>query len=190
MVATTFVLTMLIALQYAVLVGVGLSIILHVVRQSNEITIKRWTFDTHGNTIEGDPPDQLPANESVVLQPYGSLFFAAAPVFEAELPEVSADSRNCVVILRLRGRTDLDTTFMAVLTRYAEALSAVSSKLVIVSVSDRIREQLELAGVAGVVGHENLYIGDERVGAAVKRANRDALDWIAARRTDGGAEPC
>ena len=44
-VTTTFVLTMLIALQYAVLVGVGLSVILHVVRQSNQVTIKRWTFD-------------------------------------------------------------------------------------------------------------------------------------------------
>ena len=93
-VTTTFVLTMVIALQYAVLVGVGLSIILHVVRQSNEVTIRRWTFDGHGNTIEGDPPDQLPADESVVLQPYGSLFFAAAPVFESGLPEVTADSHN------------------------------------------------------------------------------------------------
>ena len=39
--ATTFLLTMLIALQYAVLVGVSLSIVLHVVRQSNAVTIKQ-----------------------------------------------------------------------------------------------------------------------------------------------------
>ena len=136
-VTTTFVLTMVIALQYAVLVGVGLSIILHVVRQSNEVTVRRWTFDGHGNTIEGDPPSQLPADESVVLQPYGSLFFAAAPVFESGLPEVTADSHNSVVILRLRGRTDLDTTFLGVLIRYAESLTAVDSKLAIVSASDR-----------------------------------------------------
>ncbi|MGA8369257.1 MAG: SulP family inorganic anion transporter [Acidimicrobiales bacterium] len=179
-VTTTFVLTMLIALQYAVLVGVGLSIILHVVRQSNEVTVRRWTFDGHGNTIEGDPPEQLPADESVVLQPYGSLFFAAAPVFEAGLPEVTADSHNSVVILRLRGRTDLDTTFLGVLIRYAESLTAVDSKLAIVSASDRVREQLDQGGVTSMVGQENIYIGDERVGAAVKRANRDALDWIAA----------
>ena len=127
----------------------------------------------------------FPANESVVLQPYGSLFFAAAPVFEAGLPEVTADSRNCVVILRLRGRTDLDTTFMDVLSRYSEALGAVESKLAIVSASDRVQEQLELAGVTSIVGRENIYIGDERVGAAVKRANRDALDWIAAHGPGG-----
>jgi sulfate permease, SulP family len=184
-VGTTFVLTMVIALQFAVLVGVGLSIILHVVRQSNELTIKRWTFDEHGNIIESDPPGSLPRNESVILQPYGSLFFAAAPVFEARLPAVAADSHNSVVILRLRGRTDLDTTFMDVLRRYAESLDAVDSKLVIVSASDRVREQLEVAGVSSIVGQENIYIGDERVGAAMKRANREALVWIAAHGAAG-----
>jgi sulfate permease, SulP family len=186
---TTFVLTMLIALQYAVLVGVGLSIILHVVRQSNEITLKRWTFDADGNTIEGDAPDELPANQSVVLQPYGSLFFAAAPVFEAGLPEVTLHSSNSVVILRLRGRTDLDTTFMDVLSRYAESLKAMHSKLAIVSASDRVREQLELAGVTSVIGEDNIYIGDERVGAAVKRANHEALNWIAAHDGIDEGEP-
>jgi sulfate permease, SulP family len=90
---TTFVLTMLIALQYAVLLGVGLSVILHVVRQSNQITIKRWQIDADRHIIESDPPAQLPSNEVVVLQSYGSLFFAAAPVFESGLPASTDDSR-------------------------------------------------------------------------------------------------
>jgi sulfate permease, SulP family len=182
-VSTTFVLTMVIALQYAVLVGVGLSILLHVVRQSNELTIKRWTFDEHGNTIESDPPEYLPSDETILLQPYGSLFFAAAPVFEARLPAVAAESHNSVVILRLRGRTDLDTTFMDVLTRYAESLGAARCKLAIVSASARVREQLEVGGVTSIIGVENIYIGDERVGAAMKRANREALEWIGAHGT-------
>ena len=118
----------------------------------------------------------------MVLQPYGSLFFAAAPVFASGLPEVVADSHNSVVILRLRGRTDLDTTFMEVLLRYAESLAAVDSKLAIVSASDRIREQLRLAGVTALIGEQSIYIGDERVGAAVKRANGEALKWIASPR--------
>jgi len=32
--------------------------------------------------IETDPPATVPANDVVVLQPYGTTFFAAAPVFE------------------------------------------------------------------------------------------------------------
>lgn len=65
---TTFALTMIIPLQYAVLVGVGLSLILHVVRQSNQVTIKRWRLSPDGDLIETDPPAHLPANDVVALQ--------------------------------------------------------------------------------------------------------------------------
>ena len=176
--ATSFTLTMVIPLQYAVLAGVGLSVILHVVRQSNQVTIKRWRLDPDGNLIEADPPAQLPAGEVVALQPYGSLFFAGAPVLESQLPAPAATSLNSVVILRLRGRTDLGTTFMDVLRRYAEALTAASSKLVIVSASERIQEQLRVTGVTDLISPQDIYAGDERVGATLKRAYADATSWI------------
>ncbi len=176
--ATSFALTMVIPLQYAVLAGVGLSVILHVVRQSNQVTIKRWRLDPDGNLIETDPPTQLPAGEVVALQPYGTLFFAAAPVLESQLPAPAAISLNSVVILRLRGRTDLGTTFMDVLRRYAQALTAAGSKLVIVSASERIQEQLRVTGVTDLITPENIYAGDERVGATLKRAYADATAWI------------
>ena len=54
-----------------------------------------------GRIIEVDPPAQVPPNEVVVLQPHGSLFFAAAPVLESRLLALSDASRNSVVILRL-----------------------------------------------------------------------------------------
>jgi sulfate permease, SulP family len=179
---TTFALTMLIPLQFAVLVGVGVSVVLHVVRQSNQITIKRWLIDPEGDVIETDPPALLPAGEVVVLQPYGSLFFAAAPVFEAVLPRITDASCHSVVILRLRGRSDLGTTFMDVLSRYAQALAAVESKLVIVSANERIQEQLVVTGITDMIGVENVYAGDERLGAALRRAHADALAWIETQR--------
>ena len=185
---TTFALTMLIPLQYAVLVGVGLSVILHVLRQSNQVSIKRRQIDPEGNFIETDPPVRLPAEEVVILQPYGSLFFAAAPVFEAALPALTDASRHSVVILRLRGRSDLGTTFMDVLHRYAQGLATLDSKLVIVSANQRIQEQLAVTGITDLIGAENLYTGDERVGATVKRAHADAMAWIETNRHVGGAD--
>jgi SulP family sulfate permease len=178
----TFVLTMIVPLQYAVLVGVGLSVILHTVRQSNQITLKRWQLDTEGHVLETDPPPTLPANEVVALQPYGSLFFAAAPVFETALPTVTDASRNSVVILRLRGRSDLGTTFMDVLLRYAQSLVAVGSKLMVVSTNERIDEQLALTGIADVIGPENILRGTERLGATVRRAYEGAMAWVEAGR--------
>ncbi len=178
----TFLLTMIVPLQYAVLVGVGVSVILYVVRQSNQITIRRWQLDADGHVIETDPPTELPAGEVVVLQPYGSLFFAAAPVFEAALPVVTDASRHSVVVLRLRGRSELGTTFMDVLYRYGQSLADVGSKLVLVSTNERIDDQLAVTGISDLLGPENVYRGDHRVGATVRRAYDDAMAWVDAGR--------
>ncbi|MEI6363087.1 MAG: SulP family inorganic anion transporter [Actinomycetes bacterium] len=182
----TFALTMLIPLQYAVLVGVGVSVILYVIQQSNKITIRRRQQDAGGNLIETDPPAVVPAHDLVVLQPYGSLFFAAAPVFEAQLPAVEETSTGSVVIVRLRGRSDLGTTFMDVLLRYALALDAAGSRLMIASTNPDIDEQLVVSGITDVVGPDGIFSGDERVGAAIGRAEATALAWIEQRRSDGG----
>jgi sulfate permease, SulP family len=99
-------------------------------------------------------------------------------VLESQLPVPVDAAGNSVVILRLRGRTDLGTTFMDVLRRYAHTLKATGSKLVIVSASERIQEQLRMTGVTDLIAPENIYTGDERVGATLKRAYADATAWI------------
>lgn len=181
----TFVLTMIVPLQNAVLVGVGISIILYVIRQSNDVAVKRWVLGDDGTVREQDPPAKVEPNNVLVLMPYGSLFFAAAPILEKELPKVTSESVNSVVILRMRGRNDLGTTFMDLLRRYAESLSAVGSKMMIVSATERIQHQLEVTGVTAVVGEEDIYPTDERLHATVRRAYADAQSWVAANTASG-----
>jgi SulP family sulfate permease len=180
----TFVLTLVIPLQYAVLVGVGLSVVLYVISVSNQIQVKARVYEQDGSVSESDPPPVVPAGTVLVLQPYGSLFFASAPVFEAALPTIEPTSRHSVVILRLRGRTDLGTTFMDVLERYARALRDVDSKLVIVSADERVIEQLTTTQVLDVIGEDNVYEGDEWVGRTVRRAHEDAVRWVDSRRAE------
>ena len=177
----TFVLTMLIPLQTAVLVGAGISVILYVIRQSNRVTIKEWEIGEDGRNRELDPPEEVPPDRVLVLQPYGSLFFAAAPTFEKALPKVTGATRNSVVILRLRGKSDLGTTFMEVISRYALQLQAADSKLVIVSAAERVIEQLAVTGVTDIVGADSIYPSDEWVGATLARAHADATTWLSSR---------
>jgi SulP family sulfate permease len=174
----TFLLTLAIPLQWAVMAGVGISVILVVITQSNRVTIKRRAMPEPGVFVEEDPPESVPPSEVVILQPYGSLFFASAGVFEEALPEVTPESTNSVVILRLRGRSDLGTTFMDVLARYAEDLGAVGSKLVLVSADEQLIDQFDVTGVTAAVGEDNIYPTDERVGATVARAAAEADEWI------------
>jgi SulP family sulfate permease len=176
--AVTFCLTLFIPLQYAVVVGVGMSILLHVISQSNQVHVKQRLYGDDGSIREVEPPLVLPPDTVLVLQPYGSLFFASAAVFNKALPGVEPTSTNSVVILRLRGRSDLGRTFMDVLGKYAESLAAVHSKLVIVSANDQLIDQLSATHVLDIVQRENVYEGDEWVGRTVRRAYDDALVWV------------
>ncbi len=120
--STTFVLTLIIPLQYAVLVGVGISVILFVARQSSRLVTKRMKFRDDGRVEEIDPPDEVPPGEVIVLNPYGAIFFATAPMLEEQMPSVAETSRNSVVILRIRGADDAGATFLDVLDQYARSL--------------------------------------------------------------------
>ncbi len=177
--STTLALTMLIPLQYAVLVGVGISIILFVARQSNRLAMRRLVFVDEGGWRETDPPSVVPPSEVVVLQPYGSIFFAAAPSLEAQLPAVTPESTNSVVVLRIRGADDAGATLISVLRRYASALGAVGSRFMLVTDNERIRHQLEVTGTLPAIGDENIYLGNDWVGQTVRRANDEALAWVA-----------
>lgn len=177
----TFVLTMLIPLQYAVLVGVGISMILYVIGRANRLTITRLEV-TDAGVREVPTPGELPAGEVVVLQPYGSLFFASAAVFDEAVPAVTDASRGSVVVLRLRGVDELGSTLAKVLLRYAIALRAVGSKLMLVSVGRRARAQLAATGVMAVVGEDDVYEGGEWIGRTLRRACEDATAWVREQR--------
>lgn len=188
-VVSTFVLTLLIPLQYAVLVGVAISVILHVTRQSNKVKVTRWVFGPDSQLPqECDPPAVLEGHDVVVLNVYGSLFFASAPVFEAQLPQLGEESVGSVVILRLRGKEDLGSTFIQVTTRYAEKLNAAGSHFMLAGVGDRVLRQLSQTGAIDTIGEENVFPVDPTVGASVADAMQRAQMLVAGGDDDGGQE--
>ena len=173
----TFVLTLLIPLQYAALTGVGLAVVLFVVRQSNRVVLRRWVVDGAGLPTETAAPSALPRGESVVLVPYGSLFFAAAPVLEAQLPEVPADARGTAVVLRLRGKDEIGSTFLRVMETYRDRLERHGGLLLLAGVSPRVRAQLAATGALQRFGAECILDEQPRVGAAVFAALEAAETW-------------
>lgn len=173
--AVTFVLTIAVPLQFAVLTGVGISIALFVVRQSNKVIVRRWVLDPDDPyPKEVAPPDELEADEVVVLTTYGSMFFASAPVFEGQLPKVTKASRRATVVIRLRGKEDLGSTFISVITRYRRALASVGGQLVLAGVGKRIERQLRDTGALAELGEDNVFLATDSVGESLSRALRRA----------------
>jgi len=175
----TFVLTLVIPLQFAVLAGVGLGIILFVARQSNRLRVRQVHLDASGGMRESDPPATVGTREVIVLQPYGSLFFASAPSFERQLPSVDKHTEGSVVIIRLRGTDELDLALIDSLRRYARSLAAASSRLKLVISEAAVRQQLAASGLLAELGEENVYQGTEWIGKAVQLAWADAQRSVA-----------
>ncbi|MDY0908259.1 SulP family inorganic anion transporter [Microbacterium sp. CFBP9034] len=180
--AVTFGLTLIIPLQFAVLAGVGLGIILYVAQQSNRVRVRAVHIADDGRLRESDPPPVVPPDHVLVLQPYGSLFFASAPIFEKQLPDVTRESRNAVVIVRLRGTDQIGLSLVDVLRRFAHRLDDAGSSLKIVATEDRVIDQLEAGGLLDDIGERNIYKGTEWVGETLRRAYADARAEIGTDR--------
>jgi SulP family sulfate permease len=174
---TTFAATLLVPLQYAVLLGVALSILLYVARQSNKVVITQIVLIPGGLPEERPAPKELPSNQLTLLQIYGSLFFAAAKNLEEMLPTLD-QTTHAVVAIGLRGKTEIGSTFITVLERYVKALHAHDSKLMLVGVDPAVRDQLAKTGLLALIGEENLFLATPQLGAAMNQAAAAAYAWL------------
>lgn len=175
----TFLLALFVPLQYAVLMGVALAILLYVFQASNKISIKEWIYEPGQLPLEQDAPDVLPSNQITMLIAYGSLFFASATTFEKELPEIDEETQHACVILGLRGRPDLGSTVLNVLSRYAESLQAANCRLMLCGVGDHSLDQLENTGLIKIFGRDNVFKATERAGESALAALAAAEKWMA-----------
>jgi SulP family sulfate permease len=178
MMVFTFIATLVLPIQFAVFLGVILSFVLHIYRSAEKVDILEIVPLGDGRYEERPAPDQLPSNQVILLSPEGSLFFAGAAEFEEDLPAVE-DAERTVVLVRLRGRDEIGSTFMRVIGRYATRLKEKRSKMVLVGVSEPVYHQLEKTGILDELGRENVYLATSILGDSSQEALQDAEQWLA-----------
>ena len=178
----TFTATLFLPLQFAVALGVILTFLLYVYKSAEKVRIEGITYHSDGRFVEAEAPKQLPSGEVVILQPVGSLFFAGVAEFEEDLPEIG-DAHNTVVIMRLRDRDEVGSTFIRALDRYTAKLHEQNNKIILVAVNERVAEQLEKTKVLDRIGQENIYPVEPAYTAALKKAINDANNWINERKS-------
>jgi SulP family sulfate permease len=182
----TFLATLIVPLQFAVLFGVALSILLNTIHQSNKVVVTQWVLQPVGFPLEQPSPQHLPSHQLTILHVYGSLFFAAAKNMEEMLPAVG-DATRAVVAINLRGKSEIGSTFVTVLQRYSQALRARQGKLMLVGVDPLVRDQLAKTGVLKLIGDENVFVATPQIGEALNQAVAAANAWLG--QPPGSAAP-
>jgi SulP family sulfate permease len=173
----TFVAVLILPIQTAVFVGVGLQILLHIFRSAERVDIVQIVPLENGQYEEHPAPAHLPDGQVTILMPLGSLFFAGAAEFEEDLP-AAEEARRAVVVLRLRGRKEVGSTFLRVIDRYAQALGKKGGKLMLAGVSQRVYDQLRRTGMLAALGEENVYQATRLLGESAQQAWHDGQGWL------------
>ena len=180
----TFVGTLIMPLQFAVLLGVAISIILYVSQQANRIKLVEIIPQKGGFPVERPAPAQLPSHKITMLFPYGSLFYAAAKTLEENLP-AAENTWNAVVIFLLRGYDEFGSTMIGVLDRYTRTVQDHGGLVMLAGLSEGVLSQLERTGLLTLIGEENIFMAQKEFGIAANQAYESAQTWLASADNQG-----
>jgi SulP family sulfate permease len=183
----TLIATLILPVQWAVFLGVALSILVYVVRASSDIRVREVLRREDGLFDERPAPAQLSDNSITVLHVWGSLFFSGAYTLQEHLPEVG-DAQRAVAILRLRGRSQIGSTFIQVLERYAQQLQANSGKLMLAGVSEHVMDQLDKTETFETIPREDIFPAEDTLGRATLDAMAAAERWLSEKTVSEGEE--
>ena len=75
-----------------------------------------------------------------------------------------------MVVLRLRGKEDLGSTFIQSVLRYHDELEAHGCHLLLAGVGTRVLDQLRRTGALEKLGPDNVFAATPRVGASLASA--------------------
>ncbi len=176
----TLALTLIVPLQWAVFMGVVLSILVYLATSSAEVDLVELVPQPNGTIIEQAPPAALSSHGVTLLEMHGNPFFAAADRLDSRLPSPKGVEQP-VVVLRLRQQASVSSTFINVLERYAQRIQAQGGRLILTGVSDTVMRQLERTKTTEeFIGAENVYPATKTLRASTQEALTDAHAWLAA----------
>jgi SulP family sulfate permease len=189
---STFAAVLVLPVAQAVGIGVIASLIMQLNQEALDLRVVRLKPDAAGGFTETRAPRTVSAGQTVVLDAYGSLFYAGTrtlqrhlptPVPPEDLPSGQARppdgaANGPVVVLRLRGRTTLGATFLKVVGDYARLLDDAHGTLYLTGVDAQLAADWDRDGtvrrLAGVrVVPATPLLGESTRAALAATAGRD-----------------
>jgi len=177
-VVTTFAATLFLPVAAAVGIGVALSLLLQLNTEAMDLKVVELLPREDGRFEEHRAPSTLTSDHVTILDVYGSLLYAGTRTLQARLPD-PAEAKAPVVILRLRGRTSLGSTFIKLVGDYADRLDDVGGRLYLSGLQPALTERLDRTGT--IEGPVRAFEATPVVGESTQAAYLDAEAWLVRR---------
>jgi SulP family sulfate permease len=179
-VIVTFLATLFLPVAAAVGVGVALALLMQINQEALDLRVVELIPDPEGRFVEHPAPKQLESRRVVLLDIYGSLYYAGAKTLQVHLPD-PAGAVAPAVVLRLRGRAVLGSTSFAVMSDYANRLQAVGGRLYLSGVDEATHRQMQRNRTVERQGVVEVFEATNIVGEASLDAYHAAQAWVDSR---------
>jgi SulP family sulfate permease len=166
--AVTFVSTLALPIAAAVAVGIIVSLMMQLNRESLDLKVVQLIRED-GRLHERPAPGRLEDRQLVVLEVYGSLLYAGSHTLRRLLPD-PIGAQSAVVVLRLRGHSTLGATFFSVIAGYAELLSAGGGRLYLSGVDPAVVARFEFVLAPDTRDDVQVFQATEIVGDSTVQA--------------------
>ena len=152
--------TLILPLEYAVFVGVTLSLVL-LLRVTGETDLTQLVPRTDSGFDEV-PFEKAAPSEVVTVNMEGDLYFAAAEDLDYKMLGCLTHKTR-VVILRMKRLRAVGSTAMAILQHYWETLSKRNIHLVLSGIEDDLMQVMTGSGLRRQIGEQNIFYADNKL---------------------------
>lgn len=169
----TFVAALVLRLDFAIVVGACLSIVLFL-RKAAAPELTEYSFTDEGQLAELQ--EKRPDPEVSIVHVEGDLFFAASEMFRDQLRRIYSDPNLKIVILKMRNAHHIDATCVLAMEELIRSMSEDDRYLILSEVKPEVKRVLDNSGIGELIGKDNLIedvLGNTTLSTAqaVKRAN-------------------
>jgi len=158
---TTFTGALLMPLNVAIFLGVGISIALYL-RAASKPYLTEYEFNEEGELREAGEKRARPIPAISIVHVEGDLFFGAAELFRTQIQKTAHDPSLKVIILRLKNARHLDATSVIALEELVEYLRKHGRTVILSGASKDVYRVLKNSGIIETIGRENIYLNHPR----------------------------
>ncbi len=178
---TTFSAALIASLDFAIMLGAGVSILLFL-RKAAQPELIEYTRDEDGGFMPLPEGHKETVPEVSIVHVEGDLFFGAAELFRDQMRRACAKPNLKVVILKLRNAHHLDATSVLALEDLIRFMHSEGRALLISEARTDAIEIFKNSGLLKLLGEDNLFPDDlTNPTLSTSRAIRRAMSYLEGR---------
>ena len=180
---TTFISGLLMPLDSAIYIGVGISIILFLKKVARPEMVE-YAFNEQGYLAEVETPEQRSTSEVSIVHVEGELFFGAADLFRDQMRRICEDPNLKIVVLKMRNAHNMDATAVMALEELLLYMAEKNRYLILSEVKADLIRVLQNSGLYDTIEGRNIFTDEPSnptlsTAKALKRAKTHLGDTAA-----------